>query len=74
MKAGTTSLAVLLDRHCDISLPPVETYFFSTKRNFERGCGWYSRQLRRRKHARLLGEKCASYGYVAARTLCPTRN
>jgi sulfotransferase family protein len=63
MKSGSSTLVELLNRHRDLSLPSGELYFFSEK--FDRGIDWYGEQLRRRTvPARLLGEKCVSYGYI----------
>ena len=65
MKSGSSSLVELLNRHGDISLPSRELYFFSERKKFAKGAGWYAEQLRRQAApARLLGEKCVSYGYI----------
>jgi hypothetical protein len=63
MKSGSSTLVELLNRHPDVSLPSRELYFFSER--FDRGIAWYGEELRRRTvPARLLGEKCVTYGYI----------
>ncbi len=66
MKAGSSSLVELLNRHRDVSLPARELYFFSDRKRFANEVGWYGERLRRlTAPARVLGEKCVSYGYIA---------
>lgn len=65
MKSGTTTLVDLLNRHQEISIPERELYFFSFRKNFDKGVHWYARQMAKHtSRRRVLGEKCASYGYA----------
>jgi len=66
MKSGSSTLVELLNRHDDVSLPSRELYFFSDDETFARGVGWYRERLADLSApAKLLGEKCVSYGFIA---------
>lgn len=61
-KSGTSSLHACLSRDIRFALPASkETHFFSKKRVFDRGIGWYAEQFRKNSEAAILGEVDPDY-------------
>ncbi|WP_374407127.1 sulfotransferase domain-containing protein [Pelagerythrobacter sp.] len=72
MKAGTSSLADLLDSHDDIFVAERELHFFNDERAFARGLASYSRHFQG-THARWQGEKTPVYSRIADMGFLPQR-
>lgn len=74
MKAGTTTLAGLLNGHKRISIPNQEIHYFDQQRNYSRGYDWYLEQLISGHNSTddrsLFGDKTPTYSYNPA---CPKR-
>jgi len=63
MKAGTTSLAQLLNAVPGIYIPDEELHFFNNNKHFGRGQPYYSSLFSQAQNGDLLGEKTPSYSY-----------
>jgi hypothetical protein len=63
-KAGSTSIASMLNDHPNVHVTPAkDTYFFTSE--YERGLDWYRRQFSPLPHHDLVAEVCHDYLYDA---------
>lgn len=67
MKAGTTTVAMMLDDHPDAYLVPnKEVYFFDRDDVFARGIDWYRERFAGASGQKVVGEASPSYMFSAA--------
>jgi sulfotransferase family protein len=67
-KAGSTSIAAILNDHPNAHVSPAkDTYYFTSEHG--RGIEWYQRQFSPRPHHRLVAEVCHDYLYETEATI-----
>jgi sulfotransferase family protein len=67
-KAGSTSIAAILNDHPDVHVSPAkDTYYFTSEHR--RGIEWYRRQFSPQPHHRLVAEVCHDYLYDTEATI-----
>ena len=71
MKSGTTTLAHHFSRHPEIAIPEKEVHYFDYDENYNRGEGWYEKELiqNAKTGTKIMGEKTpySFYTYTAER-------
>jgi len=60
-KCGTTAASFFLDKHSKLQKAKMETNFFNTDDNYERGFAWYSEQFPPRQDDKMIYEKTPAY-------------